>query len=125
MLNKCPSAFGKAHLTALAACLGSVQLMLLIAGFCFGLSQQAGKRSVNQLRVGLAPGGQFLFQRVPLLTELFEALGFVLRLLGELCLFALGDMTALNGLVAFLTGALLASFQPLLPGVCRGMFAEQ
>ena len=110
MLNKCPPALGKACLATLATCFGSVQLTLLVAGFRFGLGEQAGKSGVIQPGVGLAPSGQLLFQRVLLLSELCEALGFVLRLLGELCLLALGGMTAFYGLVALLVGTLLANF---------------
>src|SRR5690625_5201247 len=124
MLKERPPTRGQASLAGLAACLGSVQLMLLMASFCCRLGQQAGKRGVIQLGVGLMPGSQFLFQRVLLLGELLEALGLVLRLLGEPCLLLFGGMTALHGLVALLAGVLLASIQPLLPGIHRDVFTQ-
>src|SRR5690554_8104804 len=110
MFSKCPPGLGEARFATLAVCFGSVQLTLLVAGFRVGLGEQAGKCGVIQPGVGLAPSGQLLFQRVLLLSELFETLDFVLRLLGELCLLALGGMTAFYGLVALLVGTLLASF---------------
>lgn len=108
---------GEARLGALADLVGSGQFTFLALGVCLGLRQQSGQRGLVQLRIGLAPVGQFPLQRGNFLNQLLDALGFVTRLLGKPRLFALGSVATFDGLVAVLACRRLAPLQRLLPGL--------